>query len=61
MTKEETASNLLQMFHKRGVKKPELVNAIDKLIELSYCNPEFIPGLFRAKNIAESYNIVVDL
>lgn len=61
MTKEETASNLLQMFHEGGVKKTELVNAIDRLIELSYCNPEFVHGLFRAKNIAESYNIIVDL
>ena len=54
--KEITANDIIKLMLGCGCPKAKLEDRIQDLINIAYCNPDFIDAMFRASSIAKNYN-----
>ncbi len=54
--KEITANDIIKLMLGCGCPKAKIEERIQDLINIAYINEDFIDALFRAHNIAKSYN-----
>lgn len=61
MTKDKTAEAIIRLALDNNVPLAKLAGFVQQLIDVAYINPSFEDGLFRAKNMVESFNIISDM
>ena len=61
MQKDQTAIAIIRLALENGVPSTQLESFINSLIRVSYINPSYLDGLFRASNLISGYNQVLDI